>query len=78
MAIKQVLAAAIAVMNCGCAALTTDCTQDWYESGHRHGRFASQPWDVQYAAACGNRFDRARYLSGWEAGASERPLPVGL
>jgi hypothetical protein len=42
-----------------------------------HGRLGMQPWDVQYAAACGNRFDQARYVSGWQAGASARPALGG-
>lgn len=74
---KQLLAVAVAVMNCGCAAVSTDCAQDWYGAGERHGRLGMQPWDVQYAAACGKGFDQARYASGWQAGASARPALGG-
>jgi len=77
MTVKPLLAALCAVMNCGCAALSTDCAQDWYSSGERHGRLGIQPWDVQYAAACGSGFDQARYVSGWQAGASARPAQPG-
>ncbi|HYL24820.1 MAG TPA: hypothetical protein VEV21_10535 [Burkholderiales bacterium] len=77
MAVKQLLAAACVAMNCGCAALSTDCAQNWYESGERHGRLGIQAWDVQYAAACGSRFDQTRYVAGWQAGASARPAQPG-
>jgi len=77
MTVKHYLAAACVLLNGGCAALSPDCAQNWYESGQRHGRLGIQPWDVQYAAACGSRFDQARYVSGWQAGASERPAQPG-
>jgi len=77
MTVKHCLAAACVLLNGGCAALSPDCAQNWYESGQRHGRLGIQPWDVQYAAACGGRFDQASYVSGWQAGASERPAQPG-
>jgi len=77
MTVKHYLAAACVLLNGGCADLSPDCAQNWYESGQRHGRLGIQPWDVQYAAACGSRFDQARYVSGWQAGASERPAQPG-
>ena len=77
MTLKHFLAAACVAMNCGCAAFSPDCAQNWYESGQRHGRLGIQPWDVQYAAACGSRFNPARYVAGFQAGASERPAQPG-
>ena len=65
-------------LSSGCAALMSpDCGQDWYDTGLRDGRMAAQPWDIQYAASCGARFDGARYVSGWQAGFSARPIPQG-
>ena len=78
MTAKHLLAAACVAMNCSCAAFSPDCAQNWYESGERHGRLGIQPWDVQYAAACGERFDRLRYASGWQAGSSARPSLGGM
>jgi hypothetical protein len=72
-----VAAAGCAALGSGCTALSTDCAQDWYQSGERHGRLGIQPWDVQYAGACGERFDQARYASGWQTGASARPALGG-
>src|SRR5260221_13764000 len=60
-------------VNSGCAFLQRDCAQDGYEAGQRDGRFGAQAWDVQYADRCGGRFDRSRYVSGWQAGVSARP-----
>ena len=72
-----VAAAACAALNSACVALSTDCAQDWYSSGERDGRLGIQPWDVQYAAACGGRFDQVRYVSGWQTGVSARPALGG-
>jgi len=66
-------AAVYTAVNSGCALLQPDCAQDWYEAGQRDGRFGAQAWDVQYADRCGGRFDRSRYVSGWQAGVSARP-----
>lgn len=68
----------LSFLTSGCTTLTPDCGQDWYDAGLREGRYGPQAWDVQYAAACGARFDRARYVSGWQAGFSARPSPVGM
>jgi hypothetical protein len=70
--------AAVTALNYGCAALSPDCAQDWYDAGLRDGRYGTQSWDMQHSAACGARFDRARYVMGWQAGASARPLPSGM
>ena len=77
MTLEHLLAASCVLLSSGCAALSPDCAQNWSESGQRHGRLGVQPWDVQYAAACGNRFDQARYVAGFQAGASERPAQPG-
>ena len=61
----------------GCSALPTNCARDWYESGLNEGRVGKQPWDVQYAAACGSRFDQARYIDGWRIGFNQRPPQPG-
>ena len=58
--------------------LSAECGQDWRDAGYRDGRFGTLAWDVQYAAACGSRFDRGRYLSGLEAGTSDRPTIGGM
>lgn len=42
------------------------------------GRFGGSPWDIQYAASCGERFDQSRYASGWQAGMSARPALGGF
>jgi hypothetical protein len=55
-----------------------DCSRDWYETGWRDGRFGGSPWDIQYAASCGERFDQSRYASGWQAGTSARPALGGF
>ncbi len=68
----------LALLVSGCTTLTPDCTQDWYGAGQREGRYGAQAWDVQYAAACGSRFDRSRYMSGWQAGFSARPSLGGM
>ncbi len=68
----------LALLVPGCTTLTPDCTQDWYDAGQREGRYGPQAWDVQYAAACGSRFDRSRYMSGWQAGFSARPSLGGM
>ena len=57
----------------GCALLQPDCAQDWYDTGQREGSFGAQLRDVQYGESCGRRFDRSRYVSGWQAGVSARP-----
>ena len=55
-----------------------NCSPDWYDTAWREGRFGGQSWDIQYAASCGERFDQARYASGWEAGRSARPAQPGF
>jgi hypothetical protein len=55
-----------------------NCARDWHESGLNEGRVGRQPWDIQYAAACGDRFDRARYIDGWRIGFNARPPQPGL
>ena len=76
--LSLVTAAACGAATSGCSVLPTSCAQDWYDSGLREGRMGGQPWDIQYAAACGNRFDQARYIDGWRIGFNARPLPQGL
>lgn len=73
-----ITAAVISAVNSGCAAIAPDCTQDWYDAGQRDGRYIAQARDVQYAAACGDRFDRSRYVDGWQAGNSARPSIGGM
>ena len=68
---------ACTTVNSGFAALAPNCSQDWYQAGKRDGRLGLQPWDVQYDASCGGRFDRPRYVTGWQAGASDRPAQPG-
>jgi hypothetical protein len=55
-----------------------NCSQDWYDTAWRDGRFGGQPWDMQYAESCGERFDQSRYASGWQAGRSARPAQPGF
>jgi len=73
-----ITAAACSAVNSGCAALSTDCAQNWYEAGQRDGLYGASAWDVQYAASCGTGFDRGRYVAGWQAGYSARPIVGGM
>jgi hypothetical protein len=73
-----IIAAACSAVSSGCTTLAPDCAQDWYDAGQRDGRYVAQAWDVQYAAACGNRFDRSRYVSGWQVGFNARPSLGGM
>jgi hypothetical protein len=70
--IAAVLAATLLA---GCATGASDCGPDWYAVGQRDGRLGAKPQDERYASSCGATVDRARYLSGWQAGFAQRPLP---
>ena len=69
-------AALISALVSGCASTATDCGGDWYAIGARDGRLGARPQADLYAARCTARVDSALYMSGWEAGFAERPIPL--
>jgi hypothetical protein len=74
--LRKLLLPALVLGASACTAVP-NCAEDWYDTGWREGRFGGQPWDVQYAASCGERFDQSRYASGWQAGLGARPALGG-
>ena len=69
---KKALLAALSLSTlAGCAAL--ECDTDWYETGRRDGVLGADSQIENYAARCGGKVDRARYLEGVQAGLAMRP-----
>ncbi|HTM60212.1 MAG TPA: hypothetical protein VL199_07610 [Burkholderiales bacterium] len=60
----------------GCASTAADCGGDWFAIGARDGRLGARPQADIYGARCIARVDTARYMTGWEAGFAERPVPL--
>jgi hypothetical protein len=55
----------------GCAAL--ECDTHWYETGRRDGVLGADREIESYAARCGDKLDRARYIEGLQVGLGMRP-----
>ena len=74
---KHLLSLTLLLLASGCAGMGgADCTTDAYQLGQRDGRIGASPQADLYAARCSASIDRDRYLEGWRAGYSQRPIPL--
>ena len=74
---KNTIFALACALATGCASIGgNDCATDAYQLGQRDGRIGASPQADLYAARCSASIDRDRYLEGWRAGYSQRPIPL--